>query len=382
LPDQRFRLARTPVLLDTVQISVDGETWPLVEDLMEAGPEVPTTTSKMPARTPTEAEQAAPSGAKQPERPVRATVVKVLRASGDLIFGDGLHGARPAKGAPIDATYDAGGGLEGLVGAGSIAKAAFLPAGAAVTNPIPTWGGTEAPTMAQAERSIAAFVRHRNRMVAADDFEAIVRQVPGADLGRVEVLPLVHPDLPGQQLPGMVTLLLIPRTDPVRPDAPAPDQNLLRAVCDYVDERRLLTTELHLRGPVYVPVSASIGIDAMPGRAVGPVREAVKAAVRAFLSPLNGGHGRTGWPLLTPVSRLELIAVVARVDGVAKVFDLIVAGQGGTVVEQVEMRSALHLPRLVGLEVRQGDPLPIADLHGVAELAQALPIPVIPEECC
>ena len=54
----------------------------------------------------------------------------------------------------------------------------------------------------QAERSIAAFVRHRDRMVAADDFDDVVRQTPGVDLGRVEVLPLVHPDLPGQQLPG------------------------------------------------------------------------------------------------------------------------------------------------------------------------------------
>jgi hypothetical protein len=368
-PDQRFRLARTPVLLDTVRISVDGDAWQLVDDLMEAGPEVPVSTRKDQAGSP-------------PDSGLPTRVVKVVRATGEVIFGDGLHGARPRKAAPIVVTYDAGGGIEGLVGAGSIAKAAFLPAGAAVTNPIPTWGGTESPTTAQAERSIAAFVRHRDRMVAPDDFEAIVRQAPGVELGRVEVLPLVHPDLPGQQLPGMVTILLIPRTDPVAPDAPAPDQYFLRAVCDYVEDRRLLTTEVHLRGPMYVPVWASIGIDVMPGRAVGPAREAVKAAVRAFLSPLTGGHLQDGWPLLTPVSRLELIAVVARVDGVAKVFDIIVGGQGGTPVEELDMPSALHLPRLVAVEVRQGDPLPIADLQGVAEPSGALPIPVVPEECC
>jgi hypothetical protein len=378
VPDQRFRLARSPVLLDTVLVSVDGEPWALVDDLMEAGPEVPATTSK----TSTEAKPTGQAASGGSEPASRTTVVKVMRATGDVVFGDGLHGARPANGAVITATYDVGGGAIGLVGAGSINKAAFLPAGATVTNPVPTWGGAEAPTVAQSERSIAAFVRHRDRMVAGDDFAAIVRQVPGADFGRIEVLPLVHPDLPGQQLPGMVTLLLIPRTDPITPDAPTPDQHLLRAVCDYVEERRLLTTELHLRGPEYVPVSVSIGIDVMAGRAIGTVREAVKAAVRSFLSPLNGGHTGTGWPLLTPVSRLELIAVAARVDGVAKVFDVIVAVSGETPAEQVEMSSALRLPRLVGLEVRQGDPLPIADLQGVAEPAPALPIPVIPEECC
>jgi hypothetical protein len=368
LPDQRLRLANVPVLLDTCQITVDGVAWPLVDDLMEAGPEVPTRHAS--ATTPVD-----------PDLPV--TVVRVVRDSGDVIFGDGVHGARPPKGAPIVAFYDSGGGSAGLVGSGSIAKAPFLPAGAKVSNPLPTWGGDDAPTVAEAERSIAAFVRHRDRMVAPGDFVEVVRQAPGVDLGRVEVLPLLHPDLPGLQLPGMVTLLLIPLRDPVSPEAPRPDQYFLRAVCDYVEDRRLLTTELHLRGPHYVPVWVSIGIDVMPGRAVGLVREAVKAAVRAFLSPLTGGHLGTGWPLLTPVSRLELIAVVARVDGVAKVFNVLVCGEGGTAVEQVDMATALELPQLIGIEARQGDPLPVADVQGVAEPGTAgLPIPIVPEECC
>ena len=176
-----------PVLLDTCQITVDGVAWQLVDDLMEAGPEVPT--GRASTTTPGD-----------PELPIQ--VVKVLRDSGDVVFGDGIHGARPPKGAPIVASYDAGGGRAGLVGPGSISKAAFLPAGAKVANPLPTWGGNEAPTVAEAERSIAAFVRHRDRMVAPADFVDVVRQTPGVDLGRVEVLPLVHPDLPGQQLPG------------------------------------------------------------------------------------------------------------------------------------------------------------------------------------
>jgi hypothetical protein len=368
LPDQRLHLANVPVLLDTCQITVDGVAWQLVDDLMEAGAEVPTrrTSTTTPGN---------------PELPIY--VVKVLRDSGDVVFGDGIHGARPPKGAPIVASYDAGGGRAGLVGPGSISKAAFLPAGAKVANPLPTWGGNEAPTVAEAERSVAAFVRHRDRMVAPADFVDVVRQTPGVDLGRVEVLPLLHPDLPGQQLPGMVTVLLIPLHDPVSPDAPRPDQYFLRAVCDYVEDRRLITTELHLRGPRYVPVWVSIGLDVMAGRAVGPVREAVKTAVRAFLSPVTGGHLGKGWPLLTPLSRLELIAVVARVDGVAKVFDIQIAGVGGTAVEQVDMATALHLPQLVGIEARQGDPLPIADVQGVAaEETAGLPVPIVPEECC
>jgi predicted phage baseplate assembly protein len=251
-----------------------------------------------------------------------------------------------------------------------------------VTNPLPTWGGGEAPTQSEAEHAIAAFVRHRDRLVSPSDFVDVVRAAPGAEIGRVEVLPLVHPDLPGQRVPGSVTLLLLPADDPVTPEAPVPDQAFLRAVCRHVDERRLLTTELHLTGPVYEPVWASVGIDVLPGRPAGPVREQVKAAVRAFLSPLTGGHLGDGWPLSTPVSRLELVAVVARVDGVAKVFDVLVSGSAAVPVDQVPMPTTLHLPRLVGLEVRQGDPVQLADLHGSADTTAGLPVPTVPTECC
>ena len=80
----------------------------------------------------------------------------------------------------------------------------------------------------------------------------------------VDVLPAYHPDLsqnePGDA-PGVVTLMLIPRTDPLQPEAPRPDRFFINAVCDYLDARRLVTTELVLRGPVYKPVWISVGIN-------------------------------------------------------------------------------------------------------------------------
>ncbi len=132
---------------------------------MEGGPEVPTTPA---------------SATPLPDPALPTRIVRVTRASGEVQFGDGLHGARPPKGVPIVAKYDVGGGRQGLVGAGSIAKAPFLPAGAAVTNPLPTWGGGEAPSQAEAERAIAAFVRHRDRMVAPADFVDVVRSARGS----------------------------------------------------------------------------------------------------------------------------------------------------------------------------------------------------------
>src|SRR5215467_9216528 len=49
--------------------------------------------------------------------------------------------------------------------------------------------------------------------------------------------------------PGAVTVMAIPKSDPLQPDAPRPDRLFLDAICRYLDRRRLVTTEVFLRGP-------------------------------------------------------------------------------------------------------------------------------------
>ena len=100
--------------------------------------------------------------------------------------------------------------------------------------------------------------------MSAEDFEPIVRRTPGVDVGRVDVIPAWNPELapsaPGLAA-GAVTLMLIPRVDTAHPGAPQPDQPFLDAVCSYIDSRRLVTTEIFLRGPVYKPIWMSVGAD-------------------------------------------------------------------------------------------------------------------------
>jgi len=45
--------------------------------------------------------------------------------------------------------------------------------------------------------------------------------------------------------------MLVPAIDPAHPDAPEPDSLFMGTVCSYLDARRLVTTELILRGPAY-----------------------------------------------------------------------------------------------------------------------------------
>jgi hypothetical protein len=367
-PDQTVRLTNTPVMPGSVQLSVDGELWRETDDLYAAGPEVVVRSAR-----------AQPAQSAKTYTPADARVFLLDRESGEIRFGDGLHGARPPDGSVILATYDSGGGLQGNVGIGAINKGAALPNGLKVSNPLPTWGGAEPETPAETERRVAATLRHRDRLVSKADYEEITRRTPGVEIGRVEVLSLFHPELPEILSEGVVTVLVIPAYDALHPEAPQPDRLFLNTVCRYLDPRRVITTELHVVGPEYVDIAVSIGFDVISGREVAPVREAVKAAVRQFLSPLYGGIEMKGWPLQKAVERLEIWAAAARVEGVSKVNQVLLAGSDGVDRDRIAM-TGLQLPRLAALSAAPGDARPLEE-PGLPPSVKVVPIPLTPPEC-
>jgi hypothetical protein len=365
-PDQTFTLVNTPVLPESVRLTVNGDAWTLTDDLYSAPPEVPVRSLTVSPTTPI-----------APVDPTKALVYALDSASGQITFGDGLHGARPPAGSLIFASYAYGGGHAGNVGAGSIKNCPLLPAGFKVSNPIPTWGGADGETQKDGEHYIPAYLRHRDRAVTLQDFKDIVSQTPGIDLGRVEVLPLF---VPGMQLtgPGVVTLMVIPN-DPRNPQAPVPNTFFLNAVCAYLDPRRLITTEVYVQGPEYVGVSVSVGINIMSGSDVATVREAVAAGLKKFLSPLNGGADETGWPVQKAVASLELLAQAVRVPGVVSVNGLNLFDEAGNKQDTIAM-TGLQLPRLDAVSVSQGQPQPLTPSAPVP-VKKRLPVPVLPVEC-
>ena len=300
--------------------------------------------------------------------------------------------------------YDICDGARGNVAAGAITSGAGLPPGIKPDNPVPTWGGADAESASIGEKRVANFIRHRDRLVTADDFAEIARRAPGVDIGRIEVLAAYHPDLgesePGDA-PGVVTLMLVPRSDPRQPDAPMPDRAFIDALCRHLDPRRLVTTELVLRGPQYVPIWLSLAITVAGGFAAPDVRDRVKQRLREYLAPsrdaeraaAEGASALTypgmesGWPLARAVNRLELMAEVSREPGVLRVNELLLAqGNAGAVESEVPMRG-LQLPRIAGLSVEIGAAVPLDALRGNAPPPaigggrRIVPIPTVPQEC-
>jgi hypothetical protein len=406
-PDQERRLARAPVLAGSVAVTTRAgndqpQLWKPIDDLAAAPPEVPVAD---PRRPPGAAYQDLAGGRESTRTaPEEVNVFELDAEAGVLRFGDGLHGRRLPLGARVFASYEYSEGAEGNVAEGAISGSPQLPSGFVVANPVRTWGGADAETVEAGEKQVRRYLQHRDRLVSADDIESIACRTPGVEIGRIEVLPAFHPDLDGVEpgaAPGVVTLLAIPRFDPRQPDAPQADRLFLATLCRYLDPRRLVTTELVVRGPRYRGIWISVGVEVAAGLSIPEVIEDVKARLRDVLAPIGPAGCRPrdtplftprgaadrqrGWPLRTPVESRVLLAEVARVPGVTSVADVLLAEGNRAAGDVVEM-TGLDLPRVLGLSVVAGEAVPIDALRGGGEAAEPpprrlLPVPVVPETC-
>ncbi|HEX6661854.1 MAG TPA: hypothetical protein VF067_08315, partial [Sphingomicrobium sp.] len=382
-PGQERRIRRAPVLAGSLTlISVDSDgvhEWTETDDIRVASPEI--ATPGVPATA-------------QPAR-----MFEFDPEAGLVRFGYGPWGFRPRPGEALYVSYAATEGVEGNVGAGALKAGPLIPAGVTGTNPVPTWGGAEAEALVDGERQVARFLTHRDRLVSAEDFEAIARRTPGLAIGRIDVLPAAHPDVaplePGTA-PGAVTLMAIPATDPSRPDAPRADRPFLNALCKYLEPRRLVTTELVVSGPDYVGIWISVGIEVAGSHSAAETIERVKQRIKDYLSPLpledvplpllydrGTDPERRGWPLGRAVNARALLAEAARAEGVFEVYDVLLARGPNAAAESVPL-AGLELPEVLGLSVVVGPPVSLDLVRGSAPVLASkplLPVPIVAETC-
>ncbi len=346
-----------------------------------------------------------------------AAVYQLDREAGTIRFGDGMRGRIPETGMRVRvAVMRAGGGAAGNLPPGSLTtitardvRGAIVTTKLKVAQTLPTEGGADAETLAEAERRIPALFRHRDRAVTETDYQELAARTPGIRMGRVEVLPRFKPHQRRFNVPGVVSVMVIPFKEAASLPNPRPDRPFLEAVHGMLNPRRPLGTELYVIGCEYVSLGVSVAITVKDGFAgsddgdsgngsAGLSRERVVAevrdAVRRYLWPLApGGTDGTGWPLGRPVRDRELEVVVARVAGVGGVAPINLFERQGLEWRKLPRAAAegsvqlplqaWQLPELLSVVVIVGDaapddlrgvPNPFADHSGVA-------VPVVPELC-
>jgi len=278
-------------------------------------------------------------------------------------------------------TYRTGGGLAGNVAAKAVTAFSGI-GGVKVLNPLAATGGADAATLTEALDAIPDIVHRHDRVVVAADFSAMAEDVTG--VARAETLPLLHPDTPSFEAAGVISVVVFPKEDFLHPDAPTPDHELLRRVARDLDQRRVVTSELYVIPPTYVPLVVSVGVKVRDGYQVDAVRRWVELILRQYLAPLPPyGPDGGGWPLGRTVRRAELEAVAVQVDGVEYIEDDLLLGvprPGGVgQVSRVDLER-WQVPQLVDITVVSGPPLPLGDTYEPTP-PEKTPVPLPPEVC-
>lgn len=321
--------------------------------------------------------------------------------AGTVRFGDGMRGAIPPSGARVRAaSLRAGGGSGGNLPPKSLSKLSDPTdiRRQRVTRPIKveqalaTEGGQDRESLAEAERRIPAYLRHRDRAVTADDFQRVAADTPGVLLGRVEVLPRFKPQQRRPDVPGVVSVMVLPFKAVRQAPNPRADRPLIEAVHAYLDARRVLGTELYVIGCEYVPIALSVGVELREGYPREETLLGVRDALRSHLWPLvPGGPERIGWPLNRPVRDRELEVVVAQVPGVLEVNGVNiferrqdswsrVQALGSSTVVSLALE-LWQLPEVLAVLAVTGDPPSDPELLPNPFGDDGVAVPVVPEVC-
>ncbi|MCB1942053.1 MAG: baseplate J/gp47 family protein, partial [Candidatus Accumulibacter sp.] len=258
-----------------------------------------------------------------------AAVFELDAEAGSLRFGDGVRGRVPERQMRIRLAHGRfGGGRAGNLPAASLSEVSSarlvgaprsLPA-IKVVQPLATEGGEDAETLALAEQRIPSTLRHRERAVTADDYRRLAQEVPGTDVARVEVMPRFKPRERRFDVPGVVSVMVLPAQTFGKAPNPRPDRPFIERVHAHLSVRAPLATELYVIGCEYLPLGVSVGVTIRDGFARETVLFELREALRRLLWPLPPhGPGGSGWALGRTVRERELEVEVSRVAGVAEV---------------------------------------------------------------
>lgn len=246
----------------------------------------------------------------------------IERARGRLIFGDSVRGKIPPAGAAVMAKqFRAGGGLVGNVAPRAVSQLlGSVPGVQAVFNARAGEGGADGETLEAFSGRAPRTIRHRGRAISPSDFETLAQEASPA-VAVARAIPTRNAS--GRNLPGWVTLLIIPQS---RERRPWPSFGLRQQVQRYIEQHApadlAASGHIHVTGPDYLLVDVEATIAPVDPAEAGEVESRARAALEDFLHPLRGGPEGCGWQPGRDVFLSDVSAVLERTRGVDYVEEL------------------------------------------------------------
>jgi hypothetical protein len=160
-----------------------------------------------------------------------------------------------------------------------------------VTNERPAVGGTNEQKVNDLKAQVPKKLRSRERAVTAEDYKFLAEQAGGVN--RATAIPLAHPNYRDIDVPGAVTVVIVPDTGDY---PPTPSHDLIRAVGHYLEQFRTLTTELYVTGPAYRAIKVEATLIADTRYAFDGIKAEVIKQINRVLDPVKRGPQGTVAP--------------------------------------------------------------------------------------
>jgi hypothetical protein len=218
----------------------------------------------------------------------------------EIVFGDGLYGRIPPQGSAIRATYLIGGGEAGNVGPDTVTEVrSGVNVPATVTNRAQASGGADRESLQHARRNAPSVYRSLDRAVTVQDYASLAQHHPG-----VARAAAVAPSW------NYVDLYVVARGGLTLTD------DLRAHLLQYFEPRRMLTTIVSVREPVFVDLNLTVEIGAEPTSYRLDVRRRAEEALRALFQIERVDFGQTFYlsKIYEAVEAVEGVAF-ARVPG-------------------------------------------------------------------
>jgi predicted phage baseplate assembly protein len=240
-----------------------------------------------------------------------ARVFTLDSAEGIIRFGDHREGMAPPPGIRNIAvrSYATTLGAGANVGTGEIGRMASPLAGIqSVSNPLPASGGSDLEAIGSAVALGPARVKARERAVTADDVALLATEAEGADIVRAYALPCGDPAFPGAVRPGTTGIFVIARRHP-RAKATGPplaSSETLAAVAAHLSGRSApIGARIVVANPRFHRILVQGTITVAEGRDSGAAMTAAGGALDRYLNPELGG-----WSIGATIRHSALVHVV------------------------------------------------------------------------
>lgn len=179
-------------------------------------------------------------------------------------------------------------------------------------------------------RKAILMLRQSDRAITQSDFETLALaanqsdavQKSGQKVVRAHCLPRHNLEaenylLPSemQEQPGHVSVIILPNSVS-HSSTDRPNQNLIDGVKTYLEERRLIATQIHVVAPYYLSISVQITLHLQPDAIADVVQAKAVEALRTFFDPYLGGRDGNGWPFGRNINISEVYQLLDRLPGV------------------------------------------------------------------